>query len=609
MDSGQALVAPKTSVGYLRQTAVSGSIRTVYDEASSQMKSIVDAKVRLVEAEKMMEGGDVSEAALEEFDRASKGFADVGGWTQAQDVDSVLKGLGFEPEDSERLCSEFSGGWQMRIALARLLLSKPNVLLLDEPSNHLDSSARDWLGKYLASFPGSLVLVSHDLSLLATSVNNIAEISSGSLLTYISCDYDRYLTEKVFRAKSAQAEYDRNVAEADRLQAYVDKWGASATKATSAQSRVKMIEKMRKEGKLTPPPEAVVSKAWKPSIELPDPPKARGEILLGLEGADVGYGVEGGDDALLKDVSIELLRGMKIILRGPNGAGKSTLVAALRGDLPLMDGTRVENERLRLGSFTQDLAQQLDTKARAVDLVTAHARGGAHGDFSVSDEAARGAMGRLGLTGDKPLRKVGQLSGGEKARVALSMFALKASNVLILDEPSNHLDVECIGALSSALSSWGGKDGAIVVVSHDRSFCEEVGFTHVGTVDNGSITIEQRDLNDEDWSQYDMNSKYRATTSLEDGLKHVELTPEEKEEAKRRQKKAFNAPKRIQKLENMIETAEGRVADIDGEMMEAGADLSRLTDLQSEKDVEEAKIAEMMGEWEELESLLVEVSS
>jgi len=218
-------------------------------------------------------------------------------------------------------------------------------------------------------------------------------------------------------------------------------------------------------------------------------------------------------------------------------------------------------------------------------------------------------MGRLGLTGDKPLRKVGQLSGGEKARVALSMFALKASNVLILDEPSNHLDVECIGALSSALSSWGGKDGAIVVVSHDRSFCEEVGFTHVGTVDNGSITIEQRDLNDEDWSQYDMNSKYRATTSLEDGLKHVELTPEEKEEAKRRQKKAFNAPKRIQKLENMIETAEGRVADIDGEMMEAGADLSRLTDLQSEKDVEEAKIAEMMGEWEELESLLVEVSS
>lgn len=501
----------------------------------------------------------------------------------------------------------------MRIALARLLLSKPNVLLLDEPSNHLDSSARDWLGRYLQSFTGSLILVSHDLSLLSTAVNNIAEISSKSLLTYISCDYDKYLHEKEFRAKAAMAEYERNVAEAQRLQDYVDKWGASATKASSAQSRVKMIEKMRKEGKLTPPPQAVVQKAWKPSIVLPDPPKARGEVLLGLDGADIGYGGGQGEEGvvLLKDISMDLMRGMKLVLRGPNGAGKSTLVTALRGDLPLLGGERIINERLRLGSFTQDLAQQLDVNARAIDLVTAHAREGEHGDITVSDEDARSVMGRLGLTADKPLRKVGELSGGEKARVALSMFALKACNVLILDEPSNHLDVECIAALSSALSSWGGKDGAIIVVSHDRNFCEEVGFTHVGTVDNGKLTIEQRDLNDGDWSQYDINSKYRATPSTEgDGLSTpVELTPEEKEERKRRQKKAYNAPKRIKKLEAMIETAEEKIADIDDEMMKFGSDVGKLTDLQSDKEAEEMKIMEMMAEWEELESLLAEVGS
>jgi ATPase subunit of ABC transporter with duplicated ATPase domains len=177
----------------------------------------------------------------------------------------------------------------------------------------------------------------------------------------------------------------------------------------------------------------------------------------------------------------------------------------------LMEGTRTENERLQLGVFTQDLAQQLDTSARAVDLVTAYARSGNDGDINISDEAARSVMGRLNLGGEKPLRKIGELSGGEKARVALSMFALKASNLLMLDEPSNHLDVGCIDALATALSQWGGQDGAIVVISHDRAFCEEVGFTHVGTVVNGGLKMEQRSLRDSDWEQYDIgaaNSKF-----------------------------------------------------------------------------------------------------
>merc|ERR1740139_855164 len=222
MDKGHALVHANTRVGYLKQSAVSGSQRTVYEEAKSEMTQIEEANTKLQEVTKIVEEGDYSEEALNNLASAQENFQVLGGYEQEQMVDSVLKGLGFEPEDSNTLCKDFSGGWQMRIALARLLLSKPSLLLLDEPSNHLDSAAKDWLGKYLASFPGSLVLVSHDLSLLATSVNNLAEISSGSLLTYVSCDYDHYLTEKVFRAKSAQAEYERNVAEADRLQAYVD---------------------------------------------------------------------------------------------------------------------------------------------------------------------------------------------------------------------------------------------------------------------------------------------------------------------------------------------------------------------------------------------------
>ena len=399
----------------------------------------------------------------------------------------------------------------MRIALARLLLSAPSLLLLDEPSNHLDSSARDWLGKYIANYDGSVVLVSHDVGLLDASVSSIAEINGNTLLEYRGCSYSKYLDEKEFRAMSAQAEYERNLEEAARLQSFIDKFGASATKAASAQSRVKMLEKMKREGKLDPPPVAVVSTGRQPELVLPPPPKPLGQDLLKIENAFIGH--DPNEEPLLKNINLSITRGMKLLLRGPNGAGKSTLLKALRGNQPhmLIQGTRTENERLRLGVFTQDLAQELDTSARAVDLVTAYARSGDDGDINISDEAARSVMGRLNLGGEKPLRKVGELSGGEKARVALSMFALKASNLLMLDEPSNHLDVGCIDALAKALRGWGGKDGAVVVISHDRAFCDEVGFTHVGTVMNGALVLEQRPLEEKDWDQYDIgaaNAKY-----------------------------------------------------------------------------------------------------
>jgi len=510
MDDGHAFVHSNVRVGYLKQSAVSGSIRTVAEEARSEMTYIELAKEELAAKSKIVEDGDYSEDALNDLAVAQEHFETIGGYQQEQLVDTVLKGLGFEPEDSDSLCSDFSGGWQMRIALARLLLSKPSLLLLDEPSNHLDSSAKDWLGKYIANYDGSVVLVSHDVTLLDAGVNSIAEIVGSTIVEYRSCSYDKYLEEKEFRAMSALAEYERNMEEAARLQAFVDKFGASATKAKSAQSRVKMLEKMKREGKLDPPPVAMQGGGRIPELVLPPPPKPNGEYLLTIKDATIGY--DPNEPPLLQNINLEIPRGMKLLLRGPNGAGKSTLLKALRGNVPEMiqSGDRVENDRLRLGTFTQDLAQELDPNARAVELVTEYARSGNDGDVTVTDEDARSVLGRLGLGGEKPLRKVAALSGGEKARVALGMFALKASNLLMLDEPSNHLDVGCIAGLAKALSGWGGKDGAVVVISHDRKFCEKVGFTHVGTVMDGKLVLEQRSLRDSDWDQYDIGAAAKS---------------------------------------------------------------------------------------------------
>jgi len=606
IDEGDAFVASKTKVGYLKQTAVSGSTKTVREEASSEMEEINNEKVKLERLEEQIAAGDNSEKTLNDLAKAQARFEDVGGFTQEQDVDQVLKGLGFMPSDSDRLCSDFSGGWQMRIALARLLLSQPDLLLLDEPSNHLDSSARDWLATYLSKYQGSILLVSHDIALLTKSVNSIAEISGNTLLQYVSCNYDKYLSEKEFRAKTAIAEYERNMAEAARLQAWVDKYGASATKASAAQSRVKMIEKMRKEGKLDPPAVGLTVKRHKPSLVLPDPPKAIGEELLVLKGADIGYEEEG--MPILEGIDLVVNRGMKLILRGPNGAGKSTLLAALRGTLPLLSGKRIENEKLRLGVFTQDLAQELDASARAMDLVTDYARGGTHGDITISNQDARGVMGRLGLSDEKPLRKIGELSGGEKARVALSMFALKASNLLLLDEPSNHLDVECIEALGDSLSNWGGKDGSVVVVSHDRAFCSSVGFTHVGTVSDGGLIIEERGLNARDWDIYDITGD-----GIEYGCGDVppvaELSAEEKAERERKRKLAFNAPKRIQKIEELIEKAEMKIEELDSSMLKFGSDMEKLMEMTEKKTNEEESVAKLMEEWEMLEEVMAEMSS
>lgn len=324
---GTITVAKNAQMGYLEQKGVSGSVKTVREEVSSRMERLMAATKALEIAESAVGDGDTSDEALKALEDAGIEFEAAGGYTVEQKISNVLKGLGFLEDDYDRKCSEFSGGWQMRIALARLLLSDPDLLLLDEPTNHLDKGARDWLGSYLSSYSGTLMLVSHDVNLLQAAVSSIAEVRGGNIELYKSRSHDQWLIERDERVKVAQAQFEANQREIARLQTFVDRFGAKTMGASLAQSKLKTIEKL--ENQAPEPP--VVGDGPTPKLILPPPPRGT-KNLLQLVDATLAWPMQAnvdpsaGTPAVLKDVNILIERGMRIVVRGPNGAGGRTRV-------------------------------------------------------------------------------------------------------------------------------------------------------------------------------------------------------------------------------------------------------------------------------------------
>ena len=455
---GEVLIAKKARMGYLEQKGVSGSTNTVRLEVSSRMDRLAAAIKGMEYAEKVVSEGLTSEDALKALEEASIEFEAAGGYTSEQKIANVLKGLGFIEEDYDRSVSEFSGGWQMRIALARLLLSEPDLLLLDEPTNHLDKAARSWLGEYLSQYDGTLLVVSHDVQLLETAVNSIAEVRGGTVELYKSRNHAQWVVEREERVRAAQSAFEANQKEIARLQSFVDRFGAKTMGATLAQSRLKTIEKLEDQMP-NGDPSLKIKEGPKPFLKLPTPPRGS-QQLLELKGCTLAWpskhvstpetdtdtpantpppiqsALSSEAPPILTDVNLVINRGSRIVVRGPNGAGKSTLLSALSGKLLPATGDRIEGDGLALGVFTQDLAQDLDQQAIAVDVVTTKVR---QLDPTISDEKARSALGALGLTGEKSLRKVGFLSGGEKARVALASFVLIPNNLLLLGDVPSHV--------------------------------------------------------------------------------------------------------------------------------------------------------------------------
>jgi ATP-binding cassette subfamily F protein 3 len=453
-DSGSIRMASDTTIGYLPQDGIVHAGRTVYDEVVLAFEELLALKAEQHTIEDALahatEDGDGHDRLLERYAEVTERFKQLGGWEIEARVAEVLKGLGFSLADQQRKTEEFSGGWQMRIALAKLLLARPNLLLMDEPTNHLDLPARNWLEEYLADYPGSVVLVSHDRYFLDATVKRITEVGLKTLTDYHG-NYSHYLVEHQARMDRLREAHRRQSEEIERASVFINRFRYQATKAKQVQSRIKLLDKVER---IEIPPERK-----KIRFHFPEAPRP-GRVVLELKVVRKAYG----DNVVLRQLDLMVERGDRIALVGPNGAGKSTLMRVLAGIDRPDEGVRLEGHKAVLDYFAQDQAAVLNPARTVVEEMSAAS--------SVNmAPMIRTILGGFLFEGDDVYKKVAVLSGGERNRLALAKMLLTSSNVLLLDEPTNHLDLDSKEVLLDALADYGG---TLVFVSHDRYFVDKL---------------------------------------------------------------------------------------------------------------------------------------
>ena len=396
-------------------------------------------------------------------------LADIDAWSAEGRAASILKGLGFDAEAQKRPCSDFSGGWRMRVALAGVLFAQPDYLLLDEPTNYLDLEGALWLEAYLQKYPHTVLIISHDRGLLNRAVTGILHLDQKKL-TYWSGPYDQFARQVAERRAVLQAEAKKQEARRAHLQSFVDRFKAKASKAVQAQSRVKMLEKMET---ITAPEDAKKVVFTFPAPEELSPP------IINMEGAAVGYG----GPAILKNLSLRIDQDDRIALLGRNGEGKSTLSKLLAGKLDAMAGKITRSSKLRIGYFAQHQVDELYIDETPLQHLQRQRP-------AEGQPRLRARLAGFGLMADQAETVVGRLSGGQKARLSLLLATLDAPHLLILDEPTNHLDIESREALVEALTEY---SGAVILVSHDMHLLSLVA-DRLWLVKGGAVTPYTEDL-------------------------------------------------------------------------------------------------------------------
>lgn len=442
------------TVGYLPQDGIEVSGKTLYAEAESAFGDILALQEKIAKADEAMLEMDTE--AEEYYDLIEA----VGEWEQKLEdfepqkmksrIERILLGMGFQQSDFQRDTGEFSGGWQMRIALAKLLLQSPSLIILDEPTNHLDIVSQHWVENYLSHYQGALIIISHDRAFLDTVTNRTLELKLGNLNSFKG-NYSFYLKETKQRLETLRKAYKNQQREISEIKDFINKFRSNVKKASMVQSRIKQLDKM--ELVTIPRDEKKIF------FRFPSPPPASSKVIT-ITNLHKAYG----DNVIFDGLDLRIDKGDRIAVVGVNGAGKSTLARIMADCEPYQDGTIEKGLNTVISYFAQTQAEELDPAKSVLDEVESAA-------VNNPDANPRAALGALLFSGDEALKKTAVLSGGEKNRVALAKMLMKPGNCLILDEPTNHLDIKSKEVLQDAINAF---EGTVILVSHDRAFLDGV---------------------------------------------------------------------------------------------------------------------------------------
>jgi ATP-binding cassette subfamily F protein 3 len=539
LDAGTVTMPPTWHIATVEQElhADDRPAREYVVDGDSVLRDLLHRRARLTDAE----GTQIAETEA--------ALIEAGTWTAASRAEQLLAGLGFKPHEWMQPVNHFSGGWRMRLALARALMAPSDLLLLDEPTNHLDLDAMLWLERWLQAYDGTVLLISHDTEFLDATARSILHFDHAKLVRYRG-GYEDFMTQRAERLRQTNMAWERQNRETARLQGFIDRFKAKASKAKQAQSRVKALARMEALAPLQA--EAGIDIRIPTPSNMPDP-------LLTLEHVTAGYtGADGNAVSILNDVTLMVRAGARVGILGANGAGKSTLIKTLVDELALQGGERRASRGLAIGYFAQ---QQLDM----LDLDSTPLAHLLHLSPQTREQELRNYLGGFGFSGDTVSSKVRPMSGGEKARLALSLIVWQKPNLLLLDEPSNHLDVETREALAAALAEF---SGSMLLVSHDRHLLR----TTVDTfwiVADGQVQPFEGDLEDyRDWLAARASSErsLQAQEAAAASEPVIDRKAQRRQEAEQRQRLSIARKpleSRLKKVDAAMEKARLRIHALD----------------------------------------------
>ncbi len=548
-DGGSIVIAKGARLGYLKQEVWDNPHRSILAETMAGFPELQKLEQELSEMERQM-AGDHHPELLERYGKLRQRFEAQGGYELEHQAKAILSGIGFRPEQFVQPLHQFSGGWMMRVALAKLLLAKPEVLLLDEPTNHLDLETVVWLENFLLEYPGTIVLTTHDQVFMQRIVERIIEVSQRKFHPYIG-SFEDYVEEKAARQEQLEAQYQNQQRQIEHTERFIERFRYKASKARQVQSRIKMLEKIEKV-------ELVNDAARAMKFRLPQPPRS-GQEVIKLSQVTKRYGKK----TVYENLDFALWRGEKVALVGPNGAGKSTLIKIIAGTVDVQDGVVLYGHHVTMDYYAQHQLEILNPVATILEELTAVTP-------HLTPEQRRTMLGAFLFSGDDVFKPIAVLSGGEKARVALAKMLSRPANLLVMDEPTNHLDILSRQVLEDALADY---EGTLIFISHDRAFINAIA-NRIVEVREGRLRNFPGNYDEYVWKKEQEAGAAAVAEAVAAGASSPgeaqapTISRPQKEDRRARAERIQERSRQLKPLQKKIKALEGEIARLEKEKEE-----------------------------------------